>query len=51
MFQLTVIFVTGDTIKEDHLTYAKAKRSETDYIRQYVDQVDVSYIINTEERS
>lgn len=50
MYQLTVIMTTGDSIKEDHLTYEKAKKSQKDYERKYGDHIDVSYIINTAER-
>ena len=50
MYQLTVIMVTGDTIKEDHLTYEKAKKSQAEYEKKYGDHVDVSFIINTADR-
>lgn len=50
MFQLTIIMVTGDMIREDHFTYEKAKRSQQEYENKYGDHIDVSWIKNTAER-
>ena len=49
MYQLNIIMVTGDQIREDHFTYEKAKKALTDYERKYEDHIDVSWIKNTAE--